>query len=163
MRTGPYNFSEAVTRPDWVEHFSYQDGLLVWFVNHSVADNNTSQHPGSGYALPVDAMSAPLRWSDGVIARNRIQAFDSTFGLQQTDGTTLHRQVGKGGSSKWSTQTVSAPARSMVATFDDSKETNYWSPANPTASVKVAGVGVTATVLEQTGDTITVRVVNPAR
>ena len=86
LRTGPYNFSEGATRPDWVEHFSYQDGLLVWYVNHSVADNNVSQHPGSGYALPVDAMSKPLRGSNGEIARNRIQAFDSTFGVSGPTG-----------------------------------------------------------------------------
>jgi immune inhibitor A len=161
LRTGPYNFSEGVTRPDWVEHFSYQNGLLVWFVNHSVADNNTSQHPGSGYALPVDAMSHPLRWSDGSIARNRIQSFDATFGREVTDRTTLHRQLGKGSSSNWSTQSVTAPARRMVATFDDSKPMQYWSPANPTASVKVAGVGVRAKVVGQTADTLEVWVSNP--
>ena len=109
----------------------------------------------------MDSLAQPLRWSDGSIARNRIQAFDSTFGLQRTDRTVLHRQVGKGSSSNWSTQTLTAASRAMVATFDDSKEKQYWSPANPMASVKVAGVGVKATVLKQTDDTITVRVQNP--
>ena len=161
LRTGPYNFSEAVTRPDWVEHFAYQNGMLVWYVNHAVADNNTSEHPGSGYALPVDATAQTLRWSNGSIARNRIQAFDATFGLETTDRTVLHRQMGKGNSTNWSTQTLTAPARPMVATFDDSKAKQYWSPANPSASVQVAGVGVKATVVNQTADAITVRVVNP--
>jgi immune inhibitor A len=161
LRTGPYNFSESVTRPDWVEHFSYQNGMLVWYVNHSQADNNTSQHPGSGYALPVDATPKPLRWSDGSVARNRIQAFDGTFGLETTDPTTLHRQVAKGNSSNWSTQSLTAPARQMVATFDDSKPMEYWTNANPGASVQVAGVGVTAEVVDQTDDTITVYVTNP--
>ncbi|GAA1478647.1 immune inhibitor A [Nocardioides aestuarii] len=161
LRTGPYNFSEAVTRPDWVEHFTYQDGLLVWYVNHSVADNNVSQHPGSGYALPVDAMRKPLRWSNGEVARNRIQAFDSTFGLQRTDRTVLHRQVGKGSSGKYRSERLVAPTRSMASTFNDRKARRYWTNANPGASVKVAGVGVVAKVLEQTADTITVRVSNP--
>lgn len=29
LRTGPYNFGSLDTKPDWVEHFSYQDGLLI--------------------------------------------------------------------------------------------------------------------------------------
>jgi immune inhibitor A len=161
LRTGPYNFSEAVTRPDWVEHFSYQNGLLVWFVNHSVADNNVSQHPGRGYALPVDAMPDVLRWSDGVTARNRIQAFDATFGLERTDRTTLHKQVRKGSSSNWSRESLTVPSRRMVSTFNDSKAKRYWTNANPGGSVKVAGVGVVARVVSQTADTITVRVTNP--
>jgi immune inhibitor A len=159
LRTGPYNFSEAVTRPDWVEHFRYQDGLLVWYVNHAVADNNTSQHPGSGYALPVDSTAKPLRWSNGSIARNRIQSFDSTFGLQTTDRTTLHRQVARKQGHR--TQTLLAPRREMVSAFRDARRKEYWTNANPGSSVKVAGVGVVARVLEQTADTIVLRVSNP--
>ncbi|MGH3923635.1 MAG: immune inhibitor A domain-containing protein, partial [Pseudonocardiaceae bacterium] len=29
LKTGPYNFGFLDTRPDWVEHFSYEQGLLV--------------------------------------------------------------------------------------------------------------------------------------
>ena len=29
LKTGPYNFGWANTRPDWVEHFPYQNGLLI--------------------------------------------------------------------------------------------------------------------------------------
>ena len=163
LRTGPYNFSESFTRPDWVEHFTYQNGMLVWYVNHSVADNNTSQHPGSGYALPVDAMPAPLKWSNGGgVARNRIQAFDATFGLETTDSLTLHRQVAVGRDG-YRQQTVSAGARRMVSTFDDSNPSAYWDKSTPGASVQVAGVGVLARVTAQTTDTITVLVSNPPR
>jgi len=161
LRTGPYNFSEAVTRPDWVEHFPYQNGMLVWYVNHGVADNNTSRHAGTGYALPVDALAGGLRWSDGSLARNRIQAFDATFGLQQTDPLSLSRQVAGRKPGSYTTQTVTAPARQMAATFDDSNPLAYYDTANPAGSVKVAGVGVVARVVGQTADTITVRVSNP--
>ena len=157
LRTGPYNFSEAVTRPDWVEHFPYQNGLLVWYVNHSVADNNTSSHPGTGYSLPVDAMAGALRWSDGSVARNRIQAFDATFGLETTDALSLSRQIAGHRPGSYTTQTVKAPARKMVATFDDSDPLAYYDPANPGGSVKVAGAGVRATVVDQTADSLTVR------
>ena len=52
---GPYQFSNGLTKPDWVEHFPFQDGLLVWAVDETYADNNTIEHQGHGLALPVDA------------------------------------------------------------------------------------------------------------
>ena len=159
LRTGAYNFSETVTRPDWVQHFSYQNGMLVWYVNHSVADNNTSKHPGHGYALPVDAMPAILRWNDGTLARQRFQAFDATFGREVTDRLSLTRQFPVG--SKWRQQSLVVPRRQMNPTFYDKHVNQYWTNANKRGSVKVAGVGVRATVVKQTDDTITVRVSNP--
>ena len=54
LQTGPYNFGFP-DRPDWVEHFPYQDGLLVSYWDTSYSDNNESQHPGEGEILPVDA------------------------------------------------------------------------------------------------------------
>ncbi len=153
LRTGPYNFSEAFTRPNWVEHFSYQDGMLVWMVDHSVADNNTSEHPGSAYALPIDARPEALTWSDGSLGRSRIQMFDATFGLQSTDETTLHRQV-----SDTASQSLYAAARPGVATFDD--QLDWYNEALPGTSVRTAGVGVVATVTTEGAGTITVHVAN---
>ncbi len=40
LRTSPYNFGFGDTKPNWVEHFPYQDGLLVWYYDTSFADNN---------------------------------------------------------------------------------------------------------------------------
>jgi immune inhibitor A len=48
LRTGPYNFGFGAALPDKVEHFPYQDGLLIWYWDTSQGDNNTSQHPGEG-------------------------------------------------------------------------------------------------------------------
>ncbi|HEY0776116.1 MAG TPA: hypothetical protein VGD51_18665 [Nocardioidaceae bacterium] len=31
LETGPYNFGWLSTKPNTVEHFPYQDGLLVWY------------------------------------------------------------------------------------------------------------------------------------
>ncbi|MBM0126303.1 immune inhibitor A [Pimelobacter simplex] len=46
--------------------------------------------------------------------------------------------------------------------FDDSDPNRYWTPANPWNSVKVAGVGVTATVTAENADrSIDVQVSNP--
>ena len=55
LETGPYQFSNGITKPDWVEHFQFQDGMLVWAVDEAYSDNNTIEHQGHGLALPVDA------------------------------------------------------------------------------------------------------------
>ena len=154
LEKGPYNFSEAYTRPNWVEHFPYQDGMLVWMVDQSVADNNTSEHPGSAYALPIDANPEALKWSDGSVARGRIQVYDATFGLESRDPITLHRQVSADVS-----QTLETTAKNGVAVFDD--RTDYYDESIPGVSVKTAGHGVVATVTQDGDGAISVRVVNP--
>lgn len=140
LRTGPYNFGWPLTSPDGVEHFPYQDGLLVWYVNGLYADNNTSAHPGGGQALPVDARAKALTWSDGTIARNRIQAFDATFGSQKTDAISLHRETEAG------MTTLTVPSQKAIRVFDDSDPNAYYDAANPQNSVIVGGTGTTIEV-----------------
>ncbi|GAA4691431.1 immune inhibitor A [Promicromonospora umidemergens] len=144
LKSGPYNFGWAFSNSNRVEHFPYQDGLLVWYVNSLYGDNNTSQHAGRGQALPVDARPEALTWSDGSIARNRIQAFDSTFGLQKTDKISLHREV-----SETEMTRLFEHKQRPVRTFDDSDPERYYDPANPGHSVKVGGTGTTIKVLSQ--------------
>ena len=54
LRTA-YNFGFLNTRPDWVETYPYQNGLLVSYWDESQTDNNVGDHPGAGLILPVDA------------------------------------------------------------------------------------------------------------
>ena len=54
----PTSSPTASPRPNRVEFFPFQDGMLVWLVDHAYADNNVAEHPGAGYALPVDAVAA---------------------------------------------------------------------------------------------------------
>lgn len=56
LKQGPYNFGFA-DKADWVEHYPYQDGLLVTYANNEFVDNNTSVHPGGGQVL----RSMPIR------------------------------------------------------------------------------------------------------
>ncbi len=148
LAEGPYNFGWAVTAPDKVERFPFQNGMLVWYWNTLYSDNNTSQHPGGGEALPVDAREVSLRWSDGTVARNRIQAFDATFGLSKTDPLSLHREVANpDGSAKLTTLNVGAKPAQPV--FDDSNPNEYYDPTNPGGSVVVAGTGTTIRVVKQ--------------
>ena len=138
-----------------MEHFSYQDGMLVWMVDHSVADNNTSEHPGTAYALPVDANPAALAWSDGSLGRSRIQVFDATFGLQQTDALKL-QPAGVGG--REPDPRGSGPSRRDGDVRRHGRR--YYNEALPGTSVKTAGEGVLATVTGQDGGTLTVHVDN---
>ena len=164
LRTGPYQFSEAHTRPDWVEFFEFQPGMLVWYVNHSEEDNNTSQHPGSGLALPVDVRPARFTYPDGSAPSNRRQPLDATFGLQTSASTCLHKQVVSGNGQSQTTQTLEAcsPGGAGIPVFDDTDPTAYWSSTNPQNSVKVAGEGVKVTVTGDRGTDLTISVVNPA-
>jgi immune inhibitor A len=164
LRTGPYQFSFAYTAPDKVEFFSFRPGLLVWLVDHTVEDNNTSVHPGTGLSLPVDARPAPFSYPDGTSPSNRRQPFDATFGLQDVPKMCLHKEVlaGKGKTQTVSTVEACAAANAGIPKFDDSNPAAYYSTANPQNSVKVAGHGVTATVTGQSGNVLTVSVTNPA-
>ena len=150
LKTGPYNFGYANTKPDWVERFPYQNGMLVWFANGEYGDNNTSAHPGAGQVLPVDARPAPVAFADGSLLGNRRQPFDATFGRERTDRVTFHKNG--------SPSTV--PSSKGIPTFDDRNPDRYWSALNPWSSTKVAGSGTTMTVTKSKrhGDQLTVKV-----
>ena len=142
LKTGPYNFGWGTSAPDRVEHFPYQNGLLISYWNTARPRNTVRTHPGEGLVLPVDARPTPLRWSDGALARNRIQTFDATFGTEATDPVTLHRETPAG------MTTVSAPTRPAVEVFDDTDPMAYYDASNPLGSVKVAGTGTQIEVLQ---------------
>ncbi|MEU6093286.1 immune inhibitor A domain-containing protein [Streptomyces sp. NPDC047079] len=153
LKTGPYNFGFLNTKPNWVEHYPYQNGLLVWYWDTSQADNNVSEHPGEGLILPVDAHPKPLKWTDGTYLRPRMQGFDSTFTLEPTDTITLHSN---GVATKIKSQRG-------VPVFDDHKGT-YYSSETPYASVKVPDTHTKIRLLRQTrnGSVLTVAV-QPSR
>ncbi|MBA2955914.1 M6 family metalloprotease domain-containing protein [Nocardioides sp. MAH-18] len=158
LKKGPYNFGWAVTKPNKVEHFPYQDGLLVWYANSLYSDNNTSEHPGGGEALPVDAHAKALEWSDGTVARNRIQSYDATFTLDQTDPISLHREAATAGGTQRTT--LVQRAQNGVKVFDDTDPNAYYDASNPGGSVIVGGTGTTIRILtaNATKGVMTVRV-----
>lgn len=147
LQTGPYNFGFP-SRPDWVEHFPYQNGLLVSYWDTSQGDNNESEHPGQGLILPIDANPRPIYRLDGKPWRGRVQTYDAPFGLEKSDSFTLHAQeTGAAGYIR---------GQAAVPTFDDRKE--YWDPALPTVGVKVPHVGVQIRVTQQSGTSMRIRI-----
>ncbi|MER7276688.1 immune inhibitor A domain-containing protein [Dactylosporangium sp. NPDC000244] len=89
MKTGPYNFGFA-DKPQMVEHFPYETGLLVTYWDTSYRDNNTSQHHGEGLILPIDSHPDLMLKADGTPWRPRVQGFDAPFSFARTDSFTLH-------------------------------------------------------------------------
>ncbi|HET7045554.1 MAG TPA: immune inhibitor A domain-containing protein [Gaiellaceae bacterium] len=109
LRTGPYNFGWLDTKPDWVEHFPYQDGVLVSYWDTSQTDNNVGAHPGEGLILPIDVHPDPLIDSSGKQERTRHQVYDATLTTTPTDAITLHHN---GVATKY-------PSLPAVTAFDD--------------------------------------------
>lgn len=139
LKVGPYFFGylNDPTLQTWVDHFAYQDGLLVNYWDTSQGDNNTALHPGTGLLLPVDAHPATLYRADAptVKWRNRIQTYDSTFGLEKTDGiSNIH------------VNSVLSPVPSLpaVPVFNDTK--SWYDPANPLGSVITPNTGTKISV-----------------
>ncbi|WP_326596871.1 immune inhibitor A domain-containing protein [Streptomyces sp. NBC_01803] len=150
LRTGPYNFGFQDSRPDRVEHFPYQSGMLVWLWDTSQLDNDVSQHPGQGLILPVDAHAGVEHWSDGTVIRNRVQTRDATFSLNPVKRLTLHKN----------SQPTTLPAAPGNPVFDDHRGT-YWDEDNPSNSVVVPDSNTRITIVTQPASgsqPITVRV-----
>lgn len=139
LKTGPYFFG-YMNNPElvnYVDHFPYQDGLLINLWDTSQKNNNTRQHPGEGLILPVDAHYKALRNVNGAVWRNRIQAYDATFTLYPTDRLDLH------------VNSVASPVESQpaVSVFDD--RNTYWDKDNPRGSVMNPNTGTVITVRQQ--------------
>ena len=138
LGVGPYYFG-YMNNPvlvNFVDHFAYQDGLLVNYWDTSQKNNQTRVHPGAGLLLPIDAHPTNLVRVDGASWRNRIQSYDSTFGLTPTDGIpNIH------------VNSVLSPVGSLpaVPVFDD--RNLYYDPANPQGSVINPNTGTQIRIL----------------
>ena len=123
-----------------------------------------SAHPGAGYAMVVDAFPNSLTYPDGTSPSNRREPFDATFGLDTVDPVCLHKEVAGGTKKAPTVETLAACVKAgtmQKATFDDSDVNAYYDAAAPQNSVRVAGVGVKATVTANDGGFLSVTVSNP--
>jgi len=152
LKTGPYNFG-FLDDPDlgnYVEHFPYQEGLLISYWDETFEDNNTGANCDDGRCggliLPVDAHPTPMVRGDGAYWRSRIQSYDSPFGTTPTKRIKVH------------INSIPSVHRSLPGTpiFDDSDPERYWNAAIPWSSVRVAGLGVTIEAGPVSGSTMTV-------
>jgi immune inhibitor A len=130
LRTSPYNFYDP-SRPNWVEHYPFEDGVLVSYWDTSQGDNNTGQHYGDGLILPIDLHPNPIMMDNGQPARDRMQAYDATMSTTPTDGFYLHNGATGG--------TYLMPSQPGVTVFDD--RNNYWNATIPAEGVKTPATG----------------------
>jgi len=162
LQTGPYAGVGYLSGK--VGHYAYQDGLLITYADDDWANNNTSVHPGEGFALQVDARSAAMtrtgvnepgsdRFWNFSAWTPAFQVFDATFGLEPTDafiapfvGTLPPLPGSPAGSPNRRVQfeipIASTPAQPV---FNDML--TYWSSAIPSSSVLTPNSGTTIRIV----------------
>ncbi|WP_111768526.1 immune inhibitor A domain-containing protein [Nakamurella deserti] len=145
LETGPYNYGFGPAKPDFVEHYAYQEGLLISYWDTSQSDNNVSEHPGEGLNLYIDSRPETLYRLDGLPWRTRVQLYDAPFTKAKADSFTLHIA----GRPSYIRGVKGNP------TFDDTRD--YFDPELPNHGVKVAGAGVTIKVLNEKDNGATIR------
>ena len=144
-----YNFYWPGSYPlfNWVEHYPYQDGLLINYWDESFPNNNITARCNDpdqrcgGLLLPVDAHPEVLYQKGAVPWRNRLQTYDSTFGLDPTDEFTLHWR-----DSKLSERFTRGEIGGLAGNPTFCDYNSYHDPANPTTSVIVPETGTKITV-----------------
>ena len=151
LKTGPYFFGYNPTFPDKVDHYAYQEGLLISYWNTLYTDNDTFEHPGFGRNLYIDAHPTPMPRAESPTGdgywRARVQVYDAPFAaFGKTDQVTLHI----GG------EPFTFGGLPNVSTFDDTKQ--YWFSVLPNHGVKVPAVGVKIRVFLELGGTTLIKV-----
>ncbi len=137
LKVGPYHFGTP-SIPNYVDHFPYQDGLLIHYWDTSQLDNDIGGEPGKGLLLPIDAHFEPLYRNDGLLWRNRIQTYDSTFTIARTDGIDNIRHLG---------ELSPVPSLPGVSTFDD--RILHYSFENPMGSALHPNTGTLIKVVQE--------------
>jgi immune inhibitor A len=145
LKTGPYYFGYANSRPDYVDHYAYQEGLLISYWDTSQVDNNTNVHPGEGRNLYIDSRPAPFYNIEGLPWRARIQVYDAPFSLKKADSFTLHTN----GKASYVRGQAAQPL------FDDTKK--YFYEELPNHGVKLPAFGVKIRVVDVNGTSMKVR------
>jgi immune inhibitor A len=112
LALGPYNFGFP-SKPNFVEHFRYQNGVLIWYWDESFADNNVGEHPGGGLMLPIDSHPGIHTWSDGTQMRPRILSYDAPFTEARVEAITLHNPA------DGTIKTI--PSRAGIRVFNDDR------------------------------------------
>ncbi|MEV0394555.1 immune inhibitor A domain-containing protein [Polymorphospora rubra] len=146
LETGPYFFGYANTRPDYVDHYAYQEGLLISYWNTRWADNDTFAHPGEGRNLYIDAHPRPIYNLTGQPWRARVQVYDATFSLRKADSFTLHLN----------SQPQYIRGQGAAPLFDDTKK--YFYDELPNHGVKLPATGVKIRVVEENGTSMKIRI-----
>jgi immune inhibitor A len=149
LQSGPYTYGFLNTRPNWVEHYPYQEGLLVSYWDTSYRDNNTSTHPGGGLILPIDSRPDLVYKLDGQPWKPTVQGYDAPFSLAKAASFTLHS----------SGQASYIRGQNGQSLFDDTR--SYYREdlvAGMRYGVKLPKAGVKIKVLSRDGTSMRVKI-----
>jgi immune inhibitor A len=146
LQTGPYQFGYLNSKPDWVDHYAYQQGLLISYWDTYYNDNDTFEHPGEGRNMIIDAHPRPLYNLTGAPWRARIQVYDAPFSLTKADSFTLHVN----GQPNYIRGQAAEPL------FDDTQK--YWYADLPNHGVKLPAVGIKIKVEKVNGTSVKVKI-----
>ncbi|MCA1011832.1 immune inhibitor A domain-containing protein [Halobacillus halophilus] len=64
---------------------TFDDGLVVWYIDKQYSENWTGIHPGNGFVGVVDADQHTVKWGNGDVASTRFQVHDAAFSLDKTE------------------------------------------------------------------------------
>jgi len=129
----------------YVKFWSHTPGLLIWYRDMSMGDNDVGLHPGHVAIGVVDAHPKPLYMANGHFVRERIQLMDAAFGLRPTIANTI-TLVGV---------PTTFPSLPAAPTFDDSNTfyyTQFYKGTHPFIGMDLPTYGVKATVLSEKAD-----------
>jgi len=129
----------------YVKYWASTPGLLIWYRDMSIGDNDAGLHPGHVAIGLVDAHPLPTYQANGYFVRQRIQLMDATFGLRPTTANTI-TLVGV------PTQFPSLPAQ---PTFDDSNAfyfTQFYKGSTRFIGMDLPTYGLKVTVLTEKSD-----------
>ncbi|KGP72643.1 immune inhibitor A domain-containing protein [Pontibacillus yanchengensis] len=64
---------------------TFDDGLVVWYVDQKYSENWTGIHPGDGFVGVVDADQHTVNYSNKEVATTRFQVHDAAFSLDKSE------------------------------------------------------------------------------
>jgi immune inhibitor A len=146
LKTGPSYSGYAGTRPRYVDHYPYSEGLLISYWDTEQADNDTSNHIGAGRNLYIDAHPEPLYNLTGKPWHNRLQTYDAPFSLARAASFTIH----VAGAANY------VRAQPAVSTFDDTD--SYLDDDIASNGVRLPAVGVQIRILRQNGTSMKIKI-----
>ena len=144
LKKGPYNFGWTVTKPDRVEHFPYQDGLLVSYWNTAVTQQ---QHAGPPGHRPDPAGRRPPGGAD-VVRRHRRPQPDPDLRRDVRPRGDRRRSACTGRPDGGRHDHARRPGAGGGAGLRRHRPERLLRRGQPLGSVKVAGTGTTIKVVQ---------------
>ena len=125
-----------------VMFWSHTPGLLIWYRNFAMGNNEAGLHPGEVALAVVDAHPQPFLGSDGHYVRQRIQLMDAAFGLRSSIPNTI----------LWKGELMDFGPLPAQRTFDDRNAffySQFYKGVSEFIGVELPTYGLKATVLSE--------------